>query len=144
MVGDGSWRETSSSEEECIVLDDSVDTLEDGDDSDPNYTPTKRLSEPTLSPDYIPEEAIGSRFEVGDIAPSPTSATPVEQAISLVVPHIADHSDRTVVMDTELFLLRMDLMQLRDRVHYLEEERHTLDMRTLLVQDQLREAREET
>ncbi|CAI9270886.1 unnamed protein product [Lactuca saligna] len=65
MVGDGSWRETSSLEEECIVLDDSVDTLEDGDDSDPNYTPTKRLSEPTLSPYYTPVrlELLSSEYE---------------------------------------------------------------------------------
>lgn len=42
-------------------------------------------------------------------------------------------------MDSEIFLLRMTLMQLTERVQYLEEERDVVEMRTLLVQDQLQE-----
>ncbi|CAH1445937.1 unnamed protein product [Lactuca virosa] len=65
MACDGSWREASSSEVEHIVLDDSVDTLEDGDDFDPDYTPTERPSELSLSPDYTPAglELLSSEYE---------------------------------------------------------------------------------
>ncbi|CAH1447836.1 unnamed protein product [Lactuca virosa] len=55
MADDGSWREASSSEEERAVLDDldPVDTpeTEDGDDTEPDYTPAEHPLEPTLSPD---------------------------------------------------------------------------------------------
>ncbi|CAH1433600.1 unnamed protein product [Lactuca virosa] len=65
MEGDGSWRAASSLEEECTVLDDSVDTPKDGDDTEPDYTPAKHPSEPALSPDYIPAglELLSSEYD---------------------------------------------------------------------------------
>lgn len=61
----------------------------------------------------------------------------MEQAIFLLALCTTHHSDRIGAMDTKLFLLRMALMQLTERVYYLEEERDMMDIRTLLMQDQL-------
>lgn len=47
----------------------------------------------------------------------------MDQAISLLLPRSAHHSNRIGAMDTEIFLMSMSLMHLTDRVHYLEEER---------------------
>ncbi|CAH1447837.1 unnamed protein product [Lactuca virosa] len=46
-------------------------------------------------------------------------------------------------MDSKLFLLRITLIQITERLQYLEEERDVMDMRTLLIQDQLQETRDE-
>lgn len=59
--------------------------------------------------------------------------TPIEQAISLLVPHTAPHSDSPGVLDYDLFLLRMTLILLTERVQYLEEERDMVEMQTLLI-----------
>ncbi|CAH1432671.1 unnamed protein product [Lactuca virosa] len=65
MAGDGSLREDSSLEEERTVLDDSFDTLEDGDESEPNYTLVTYPSEPALSPYYTLTglELLSSEYE---------------------------------------------------------------------------------
>ncbi|CAH1435690.1 unnamed protein product [Lactuca virosa] len=185
-------------------LDDSVDTLEDGDDSEPDYTPVEHPSEATLSPDYtsVVLELLTSDYETDedeeDTATSPETSPPfptplnwshrtltgtlvkhtprkvaatpsrkkvasppaspptakkscgdavsmsqiqgtrggyqitirggrvihctptpdtlVEQAISLLVPYTVHHSDIIGVMDIKLFLLRMALIQLTERV----------------------------
>ncbi|CAH1444633.1 unnamed protein product [Lactuca virosa] len=82
MAGDGSLRATTLSEEERTTLDDSVDTLEDDDDLEPDYTPTEHLSKPTLSPDYTPAglELLISEYEPNadeeDTATSPETSPP--------------------------------------------------------------------
>lgn len=66
-------------------------------------------------------------------APPTTPSNLVEHVISLLVPRTAHNSYHIVAMDSKLFLLRMDLMQLTERVHYLDKERDSMEMRTLLV-----------
>lgn len=111
--------------------------------------PVKRpCGEATWMPHIISwtqEEDIISRFEVKESStvPIPSHDTPVKQAISLVLPQTTYHSDHIGVMDSEFFLLRMALRKLTERVQYLEEERDVMKMRTLLIQDQLQEARDE-
>lgn len=65
MICNGSWREASSSENERTVLDDSVKTLEDGDDSKPDYTPIDRPSKPSLSQAYTAAglELLSSKYK---------------------------------------------------------------------------------
>lgn len=55
--------------------------------------------------------------------PPPAPSTLVEQVISLRVPRAAHHSYCHGGMDSELFLLRMTLIQLTNRVQYLEDDR---------------------
>ncbi|CAH1432580.1 unnamed protein product [Lactuca virosa] len=69
----------------------------------------------------------------GIIHCTPTPNTHVDNVISLLVPCTAHHSHRIGAMDTEFFLLRTTLMQLTERVQYLEDETDLMEMRTLRV-----------
>ncbi|CAI9290435.1 unnamed protein product [Lactuca saligna] len=165
-MADGvSWTPTSSLEEEHIVLDDLVDTLDYVNDLKPNYTPVEHPTEPSLSlyytlarlvllsSEYKPNEdeedtatsaetspprsllhtsRIGHPQE-SSTTPPPTLDTPVEHVISLLEPCTTHHSDRIGAMDSELFLLRIVVMQLMERVQYLEEESQLVQLMTLLI-----------
>ncbi|CAH1437256.1 unnamed protein product [Lactuca virosa] len=102
----------------------------------------KSCRDPTWMPQiraWMQEEDIDSCFEVGEssTAPTPTPYTPVEYVMYFLVPQTAHHSDCLGAIDFEIFLLRMTLRHLTERVKYLKEERDVMEMRNLLIPDQL-------
>lgn len=82
MAGDESWKAASSLEEEHIVPDDLVDTLDDVNDLKPNYTPVEHPTKPSLSLYYTLARLVLLSFDYKpnedeeDTATSPETSPP--------------------------------------------------------------------